>query len=187
MRSRAIGRSLVALALGTVALACHTDPVPIDVGPRPDSGRAHVEIGTRESGAIFTPWHDGDAIAEQWGPQGGVMVTPAVAIDGSLISEASPGLDIVLSNYSLPDRAPLGSFPTLGPLRGLFARLDTRLVNGPLYDQIGWSDMTGQRLLIRARVTGMGIDATGEVEIVVGMPLTTPVDAGLRDGLGDAG
>jgi hypothetical protein len=181
------GRAFALLALAMIALACRTDPVLPDTGPLPDAGHPVVEIGTRASGAVFTPWHDGDAIEEQWGPQGGVMVTPAVAIDGMLIAEPSPALDVLIQNYTLPDRAPLGSFPILGPTRALFARLDTRLVDGPIFDQIGWSDMTGRRLLIRARVSGMGIDATGEVEIVVGMPLSTPQDAGAFDGTGDAG
>lgn len=154
--------------------------------PGHDAARPRVEIGTRESGAIFTPWHDGDAIPLVRGPQGGVMIVPAVAIDGALAPGVDPSFDVTLWNFTLPDRAPLGEFPGVGPLHALFARLDARLVDGPIFDQLGWNEMPGQRLLIRARVTGDGVDALGEVEIVTAPSGAAFVDAGGLDGA-DAG
>ena len=182
-----ISFALLAVAISLVALACQTAAAPLDAGPRPDTGpHPMVEIGAQEGG-VFTRWNDGDVVAEQFGPQGGVMVTPSVAIDGALVSGDAPALDVVISNFTLPDRAPLGQFPILGPMRVPFARLGTHLVGGAFFDQIGWSDTSGRHLLVRARVTGMGIDATGEVEIVVGTPQTAHPDAGVFDGTGDAG
>lgn len=173
-------------SLGLLVAACtHPGPVAEDASS-PDAGDAAehplVEIGTRASGAVFTPWHDGDTIPLVWGPQGGVMVTPAVAIDGTLVSATDPALDVVISNLTVPARAPLADFPGYGPVHALFARLDTRLVNGPIYDQLGWTETPGIHLIVQAHVSGMGIDAWGEVEIVLASSGTTPADSGAFDG-----
>jgi hypothetical protein len=185
-----VARALGVAATVLIAVACGPPgPVPSEdaATPTQDAARPTVEIGTRESGAMFTPWHDGDAIPEAWGPQGGVMITPAVAIDGRLVDGESPSLDVTIENFLLPDETPLPGFPTLGPLRAFFVRLDTRLVDGPLFDQLGWSDLTGTRVLVRAHVRGPGLDAVGEVRIVVGNALTPPMDAGQFDGTADGG
>lgn len=167
-----------------VAVACGTPtPSTYDAGPPHDAGHVLVEIGTRESGAIFTPWHDGDTIPLVRGPQGGVMLTPSVAIDGALVSGTDPSFDVVISNLTPPERVPLGEFPGVGPLRAIFARLDARLVDGPIYDQTGWTETPGVPLIVRARVTGNGIDAFGEVQIVLGASGTPAFDAGAFDGV----
>ncbi len=153
----------------------------LDARPPDASTAAHVEIGTRGSGATFTPWRDGATVPLVWGSQGGVMLTPAVAIDGALVAGDAPGLDVSLENLVAPDRTPLEGFPGYGPVHALFARLDTRLVDGPLYDQLGWSDMPGRRLILRARVVGDGVDAVGEIEVVLGSAGSGPVDGGAAD------
>lgn len=170
------------------ALGCSGPNVATEAGPPiPDTGQQPVvEIGTRASGAVFTPWHDGEMIPLVWGPQGGVMVTPAVAIDGTLVSATDPALDVEIANLTLPDRAPLAEFPRFGPVRALFARLDRRLVDGPIYDQLGWTEMPGRHVILRAHVSGMGVDVVGEVEIILASSGTVPPDAGAFDGL-DAG
>jgi hypothetical protein len=150
--------------------------------PRADTGVPTVLIGTRGDGATFTPWHDGDSIPLVWGPQGGVMITPSVAIDGALVSGTDPGLDVTLQNLTVPDHTPLADFPGYGPVHALFARLDTLLVDGPIYDQLGWSDVSGQRILVRARVMGSGIDASGQVEILLAPTSTAPPDTSAFDG-----
>lgn len=161
-------------------------PSTTDAGAT-DAGRPVVQIGTRESGAIFTPWHDGDAIPLVRGPQGGVMITPSVAIDGALVPGIDPSFDVVIQNLRASDRAPLADFPGFGPVHAIFARLDTLLVNGPIFDQLGWTEMPGQELIVRARVTGNGVDAAGEVRITTAPSGVAPFDAGQLDGLGDAG
>lgn len=155
--------------------------------PGADAWRPVVEIGTRETGAVFTPWHDGDAIPLVRGPQGGVMVTPAVAIDGVLVPGTDPSFDVVIQNLHEITRSPLAEFPGFGPVHAIFARIDTRLVNGPIFDQLGWIEEPGQQLVLRARVTGNGVDAVGEVHIVTAPSGTAAFDAGPFDGLADAG
>jgi hypothetical protein len=178
-RGPALLRSTAAVL---VALACATPQPPTDAA-LPDASTARVEIGLRESGAVFTPWHDGDVIPLVWGPQGGVMITPSVAIDGTLVSDASPALDVALSNLVLPGLTPLDSFPGYGPVHALFARLDARLVNGPIFDQLGWTETPGLQLRLRAHVSGSGIDAVGSVDIVVAPSGTS--DGGLDGGAPD--
>jgi hypothetical protein len=135
-----------------------------------------VEIGTRGDGAMFTPWSNEEIIPLVWGAQGGVMVTPAVAIDGALVPAVDPTLVVQLENYDATTGARLADFPGYGPVNAFFARLDARLVNGPIFDQLGWTDDSGRRVRIHAHVLGMGVDAHGEVTIVLGsagaMPLT---------------
>ena len=153
-------------ALGCAAPATPVDAARSDGGDAASSGPI-VEIGLRGDGAVFTPWTDGETVTLVWGSQGGVMVTPTVAIDGRLISATDPTLEIELSNID-PATGMQMSFPGYGPVRSIFARLDQRLANGPILDQLGWTDMPGQRVILRAHVSGMGVDARGEVEIVLG-------------------
>lgn len=177
--------ALLALALFpscSTSGSASSDAGPRTDAPRPDTGVPTVLIGTRGDGATFTPWQDGDSIPLVWGPQGGVMITPSVAIDGALVSGTDPGLDVTLQNLTVPDHTPLADFPGYGPVHALFARLDTLLVDGPIYDQLAWSDVSGRRLLIRARVMGSGIDATGQVEIVLAPTSSAPPDTSAFDG-----
>ena len=172
-----------ATILAALLVACTGPMAPSDaMQPSVEAGTPRVEIGTRESGARFTPWHDGDTIPLVWGSQGGVMITPAVAIDGSLISAVDPALIVTVTNLRAADHAPFIEFPGVGPLRALFARLDARLVDGPIFDQLGWSETPGLRMIVQARVTGMGVDAIGEVAIVIGPSGTTAPDASAFDG-----
>lgn len=192
-RLRPLASALALLGVVLLVAAACGGPTPGADASSPSDAAATdaatgpvVQIGTRESGAVFTPWHDGEVVPMVYGPQGGVMITPAVAIDGSLVSGTDPGLDVVLSNLVLPDRVPLGEFPGYGPVHSLFARLDTLLVNGPIFDQIGWTPPASHDLVVRARVMGPGLDAHGEVQIVLSLSSAPPPDAGAFDGTADA-
>ena len=192
-------RHLVFVAALATLGACSTATTPVDASggdaPAPGDGGpvGDIEIGLRGDGAVFTPWHDGDTIPLMWGPQGGVMVTPAVAIDGALVSGVDPTLEVQLENLDPATGMPLASFPGYGPVRAIFARLDRRLVNGPIFDQLGWTDMTGTHLRLRAHVRGTGLDLTGEVEIVLGSAGAMPPPPDCTDampcfdGTGDGG
>ena len=173
---------LVSLALGCAGQSA----APVDAampddaydgGPPPG-----VEIGLRADGAVFTPWHDGETVPLVWGLQGGVMVTPAVAIDGHLVSATDPTLEISITNIDPATGMPM-SFPGYGPVRGIFARLDQRLVNGPIQDQLGWTDMAGQHVRLRAHVGGMGLSLDGEVEVVLGSAGPGPRGGGCTDAM----
>lgn len=162
-------------ALGLAACPSAAAPSALDAGGGDaNEPGALVEIGTRGDGATFTPWTDEEIIPLVWGAQGGVMVTPAVAIDGALVSAIDPALVVSLSNYDADTGAQLTEFPGFGPVNAIFARLDARLVNGPIFDQLGWTDLSGQRVRIRAHVEGMGVIANGEVVIVLGSAGTMP-------------
>ncbi len=162
--------ALVATLASLGLAACPTvGPMPMDAGSGDaDPSAQVVEIGTRGDGATFTPWTNEEIIPLVWGTQGGVMVTPAVAIDGALVSATDPALVVQLSNYDADTGEALASFPGYGPVSAIFARLDARLVNGPIFDQLDWTDIGGRRIRIRAHVQGMGVDADGEVVIQLG-------------------
>jgi hypothetical protein len=170
---------LPALACVALAACMGVTAPPIDGGDQ-DTGPhgAVVEIGTRGDGATFIPWTNEEIIPLVWGSQGGVMVTPAVAIDGALVSATDPSLVVQLWNYDAATGEAFAGFGGYGPVISFFARLDARLVNGPIQDQLGWTDMAGQRVRLRAHVEGMGVDANGEVTIVLGSAGTMPITPG---------
>lgn len=159
---------MLALAL-VVLVACGTATTSpardASMAPTDAAQDGLVQIG-EVGGAIFTPWHDGSTVLIVHGPQGGVMVTPNVAIDGAAISGTDPMLTITLTNESFPGPVPLEGFTTVGPVTYPFTRIGSLFVSGQLYDQIGWVETPGQSLRIGAHVQGPGIDATTHVRIV---------------------
>lgn len=170
MRSPTFGRALLLPAVLFVVLACTTpsaSPTPV--------GR--IEIGTFTNGDTFVPWHDGDVVPTVWGPQGGVMITPSVTLDGALVTGSYPALVVQLDNLVLPALTPVDGFGTYGPTMTLFARVGPRVIGGPIYDQLAWSPVSGP-LRVRAHVTGMGVDVMGQVDVVLGDAGSSPPDAG---------
>lgn len=176
-RLRSLGPALVALAL-----ACTPAASTPDAGPN-DANRPFVEIGTRE-GDVFTAWHDGDTVPQVRGPQGGMMITPAVRLDGALASGDAPELTLLIQNFTLPGLTPFQDFAGYGPVAQPFDRVASSLEVGPIFDQLSWNDVTGLRMQVRARVTtSAGLDARGQVDVVLGSPGAPTFDAGpLRDG-----
>ena len=166
--------ALLAAAASVGLAACPTVPAPSDAAGDASRSGSPLEIGTRGDGATFTAWSDGEIIPLVWGAQGGVMVTPTVAIDGALVSAIDPTLVIELRNYDADTGERLVDFAGYGPLTAIFARLDGRLVNGPIFDQLGWTDMPGRHIRIQAHVDGMGVEANGEVVIELGAAGTMP-------------
>lgn len=144
-----------------------------DAWPATDAGQAIVQIGGLDASSSFVAWHDDQTIPLVHGPQGGVMVTPNIAIDGALVAGDSPMLELTLTNLAEPGLEPLPDFPGIGPVTYPFTRIGSQLVSGQLYDQLSWAEMPGQALLLRVHVTGPGLDAVGEVRIVTG-PSTGP-------------
>ncbi len=181
-RALSLSPGLVALAL-----ACAPAVSTPDVGPH-DANRPFVEIGMRD-GDTFTPWHDGDTVPQVRGPQGGMMITPAVRIDRALASGDAPELTLLLQNLTLPAETPFGDFAGYGPVAQPFERVGSSLEVGPIFDQLSWNDVTGLRMQVRARVTtSAGLDARGQVDVVLGSPGAPTFDAGpLRDGTAEAG
>ena len=96
------------------------------------------------------------------------MITPAVAIDGAFVSGSDPVLTVGLRNLDPATGQALTSFPGYGPVTAVFARLGTRVVNGPIYDQLGWTDMPGAHLTIEASVEiAPGRDGTARISVVL--------------------
>ncbi len=161
---------IAALAAGAcTVLACTSASSAPDAARGDGEVPAVLEIGTYTNGDTFSPWHDGDTIAQVWGPQGGVMITPGVALDGAWVTGAYPTLVASLENLVLPSLTPLAEFPTYGPTTSVFARVGPRVIGGPIYDQLGWTPVTGP-LRVRAHVTGPGVDLFGVVDIVLASP-----------------
>lgn len=142
------------------------DAAEVDAAPVGDAGQSVVQIGALDASSSFVAWHDDDSIPLVRGPQGGVMLTPNLAIDGALVAGDAPMLQITLSNWTLPGPAPLPDFATLGPFSYPFTRIGSQLVSGQLYDQLSWTEAPGQTVILRVHVEGPGLDAVGEVRVV---------------------
>lgn len=153
-----------------------------------DASRPVVVIGER-NGDVFTAWHDGDTVAQVRGPQGGMMITPVARLDGALATGDAPELTLLIQNVTLPGMTPFQDFAGYGPVVQPFTRVGDVLEAGPIFDQLAWNDVTGLRMQVRARVTtSSGLDARGQVEVVLGSVGAPTFDAGpLQDGTGEGG
>lgn len=158
------------------------------VGGIGGAGGAGGVPGTLEfvvsDGPGFVALGDGDAIAYEWGFQGGTMIRPAVRLPAGV---ATPGTDVRLFLEHRPDPDAPDAFGSIGDFAQLVldAPVDATAAGalvGPIDDQIGWSSLGGSRFILAARVVAGDWEGSGQVRLHI-----EPDPAGPCDGFAQVG
>ena len=114
-----------------------------------------VAVGGLVDG-VFTPWEDDTVVPWVWGPQGGTMVLPTLAVASSLAPDGS-FLQVEVRNRIDPDHpdstGEVEDFPEQVEAFQFFESGGV-LMSDPVPNQIGWGSPAGVRLLLDVTVRG---------------------------------
>lgn len=146
----------LALAGWLLAPACspeRTDVPYTDEDPQPSENDEFV-IGSRVDDA-FVPYSDSGEATWVWGPQGGTMIQPVLSLDPAIAGDERQ-VEVTFLNRPDPDFDAPGELADFGEALFVAALFEEgeRLVSDVLFNQIGWSDPTGVRMLFDVTVRG---------------------------------
>ncbi len=161
-------RLSLVLALVTSACAGETDCTSCEL---------NLTLGTLIDGE-HVPHVAGERFPWEWGPQGGTMIVPALAFDPAEVAEGER-VDVLLRHAPDPS-APeafgqASDFPMSFTSAPVWLTPSGTPVVGPFFDQLGWSDLTGTRLILTVDAT---TERGREARVVTPLELTdaAPVD-----------
>lgn len=130
-----------------------------------------LRIGDTVDGA-FEPWMDGQDVPMVWGFQGGVMITPVVALDPA-VARSEVCFDLTLDNAEDVEHpghdGELSEFRRLEQ-QVLLVDVGGQLLTERLNDQLGWSTAHDVWIDLVATLRGRSFAARGRLRVRVADP-----------------
>ena len=164
---RPCSRPLVSLLLVVGCSPAMSDSAAV-LDPYLGEPSLSVVVGGMVDG-VFTPWDDDAVVPWVWGSQGGVMVTPTLAVPASLAADGS-FLQVEIRNRVDPDypedAGEVEDFSEhVEPFQFLESDGVLRATGVP--NQIGWESPAGVRLLLDVTVRGEDFAARTVLSVLV--------------------